>query len=59
MAGTTDVPDGGAYSTSEHLRAQREQLDKDGHPLPTLGAGEQAKPTEPAKNDEPTEPTGE
>lgn len=57
--GTTEVPDGGPYSTAEHLRAQNEQLDPKTHqPLPSLGAGEQATPTEvePAKHaDEPTE----
>lgn len=40
---TTDVPDGGAYTTSEHLAAQRGQLDDNLKPLPTLGAGEQAQ----------------
>lgn len=55
--GTTDVPNGGAYTTEEHLRAQREQLDDLGRPLPSLPAGEQVKPTEPVEPAQPADPT--
>lgn len=49
---TTDVPDGGAYTTAEHLRAQRDQLDpKTLHPLPSLAPGEQAATDQPAPHD--------
>lgn len=55
--GTTEVPDGGPYSTAEHLRAQNEQLDPKTHqPLPSLGAGEQAKPAETEQEQHTDEP---